>query len=318
MDTYEKKYKEAQKWIESIYSELSHEQQMEAEAFFPELAESEDEKIKKLLIEAVIQVLQDQYCSNRGVSKEKVVAWLEKQGEQKLADKVIKPKFHEGEWVVFNNRHDSVYQVEKIENYEYTLRHFLGGSMPLSFSHEDMIRAWTIQDARDGDVLTDDDYPCIFKSINEENVMFVYCGINGGGDFATKPESEDNIWSDYPECYFPATKDQRDTLFAKMKEAGYEWLEETKELKKIEQKSAEWSEEDEKMLNSFLHKVEVCNLLTNKEYAWIINKLKSLKPQNHWKPSIAQLNALSIVSKGNAPDDIEAIVSLYNDLKELT
>lgn len=29
---YEKKYKEAQKWIESIYSELSHEQQMEAEA----------------------------------------------------------------------------------------------------------------------------------------------------------------------------------------------------------------------------------------------------------------------------------------------
>lgn len=45
--------------------------------------------------------------------------------------------------------------------------------------------------------------------------------------------------------------------------------------------------------------------------------LKSLKPQNTWKPSIAQLNALSIVSKGNAPDDIEAIVSLYNDLKKL-
>lgn len=42
---YEKKYREAQKWIESIYSELSHEQQMEAEAFFPELKESEDERI---------------------------------------------------------------------------------------------------------------------------------------------------------------------------------------------------------------------------------------------------------------------------------
>ena len=46
--------------------------------------ESEDERIRKLLIEAVIQVLQDQYCSNRGVSKEKVVAWLEEQGEKKL------------------------------------------------------------------------------------------------------------------------------------------------------------------------------------------------------------------------------------------
>ena len=44
MDTYEKKYKEAQGWIEKIYPTLQHEQQMEAEAFFPELAESEDER----------------------------------------------------------------------------------------------------------------------------------------------------------------------------------------------------------------------------------------------------------------------------------
>lgn len=55
---------------------------------FPELRESEDEKIRKLLIEAVIQVLQDQYCSNRGVSKEKVVAWLEKQGEEAYYSKI--------------------------------------------------------------------------------------------------------------------------------------------------------------------------------------------------------------------------------------
>ena len=37
---------------------------------------------------------------------------------------------------------------------------------------------------------------------------------------------------------YPATKEQRDTLFAKMKEAGYIWDAEKKELKKIEQKSA--------------------------------------------------------------------------------
>lgn len=39
METYKKKYKDAQKWIESIYTELTHERQMEAEAFFPELKE---------------------------------------------------------------------------------------------------------------------------------------------------------------------------------------------------------------------------------------------------------------------------------------
>ena len=50
METYEKKYKDAQKWVESIYTELSHERQMEAEALFPELAESEDERIRKELL----------------------------------------------------------------------------------------------------------------------------------------------------------------------------------------------------------------------------------------------------------------------------
>lgn len=47
--------------------------------------------------------------------------------------------------------------------------------------------------------------------------------------------------------------------------------------KQLKNEMQEWSEEDEKMMNSFLHKVEVCNLLTNKENVWIINKLKSLK-----------------------------------------
>ena len=41
----------------------------------------------------------------------------------------------------------------------------------------------------------------------------------------------------------PATKEQRDLLFQKMKETGYEWDFEKKELRTIEQKST-WSEED--------------------------------------------------------------------------
>lgn len=269
----------------------------------------------------------------------------EKQSEQKPANKV-EPKFHEGEWVVFNNRHDSVYQVEKIENYEYTLRHFLGGSMPLSFSHEDMIRAWTVKDVRDGDVLTDGDYPCLFKSINEGNGMFVYCGINGCRNFVTKADGEDNIlWDDEPENYCPATKEQRDTLFAKMKEAGYEWDIEKKELKKIEdeeyngedygidglwhamnilektlgkvsgyqtddgflshqcaitavkklckQKASKWSEEDENRINHLIAYLEDKELFTAKDDIVYANWLKSLKPQNTWKPTDLQLDCLS-------------------------
>ena len=80
---YEKKYKEAQGWIEKIYPTLQHEQQMEAEAFFPELAESKDERIRKAIIN-VFSTHKD-YEMFFGASVEDIRTWLEKQGEQKAS-----------------------------------------------------------------------------------------------------------------------------------------------------------------------------------------------------------------------------------------
>jgi len=78
-----------------------------------------------------------------------------------------------------------------------------------------------------------------------------------------------------------------------------------------------WSEEDEQIKERL---IKLCTQYMIPDGVAITceNWLKSLKQRYTWKPNIAQLNALSIVSKGNAPDDIEAIVSLYNDLKKLT
>lgn len=81
-----------QEWIESIYTELSHERQMEAEAFFPEIKENEDERIKKWCIshfKACINVIKDndlykEYLSN------KVIAWLEKQDPKKFEEELEK------------------------------------------------------------------------------------------------------------------------------------------------------------------------------------------------------------------------------------
>lgn len=84
-----------------------------------------------------------------------------------------------------------------------------------------------------------------------------------------------------------------------------------------------WSEEDELMLKCVIGHFERqkrnCIEGGGRKNAMqeFIDWLKSLKDKYAWKPSIAQLNALSIVSKGNVTDDIEAIVSLYNDLKKL-
>lgn len=94
------------------------------------------------------------------------------------------------------------------------------------------------------------------------------------------------------------------------------WL---KSLKDCVQSKVEWSEADKNRFNNLIFLVECSNENepTKKGFINFINRLKSLRHQNAWRPSLAQINALSIVSKGSAPDDIEAIVSLYNDLKKL-
>ena len=91
---YEQKYKEALAWVESIYPELNHEHQMEAEAFFSELAKSEDERIRKVLIDYFNRYKEQEECGINtfyGIPTDNILAWLEKQG-QKPANKV-EPKF---------------------------------------------------------------------------------------------------------------------------------------------------------------------------------------------------------------------------------
>ena len=50
---------------------------------FPELAGSEDEKVRKALVEMVRDRTGDELWVDYNVHKEEVLAWLEKQGEQK-------------------------------------------------------------------------------------------------------------------------------------------------------------------------------------------------------------------------------------------
>ncbi len=79
------------------------------------------------------------------------------------------------------------------------------------------------------------------------------------------------------------------------------------------------SEEDEEMLNSFLHKLEVCDLLSIKECIWIKNKFKALK-QNTWKPSDEQITVLELASKYErvfTPKQIDILIGLKEQLKKL-
>lgn len=154
-----------------------------------------------------------------------------------------KPKFQEGDWVIFHpgcNAHQIVRVVENATSHTY------GYDTVDDYYFNDTaegVRLWNINDAKDGDVLHSIGLhnDCIFIFDRLDNWKFDadgdravatgYCCISIAAD-----KMEFGIQG--PDCIEvntvkPATKKQRDLLFQKMKEAGYQWDKEKRELKKI-------------------------------------------------------------------------------------
>ena len=124
------------------------------------------------------------------------------------------------------------YQIKNITEHEYTLVGCDGSVITHPIQDVDKsASAFTIQDAKDGDVLAMHAWAFIYNgNRGGGSCPGCYCGINTLGNFKVGVEHH---WTGKP--VFPATKEQRDTLFAKMKEAGYAFDFEKKELKKLGQ-----------------------------------------------------------------------------------
>ena len=201
----------------------------------PELKESEDEMIRKFLVdyfEVIKSTLTDGMW--KGFQIDKILALLEKQGEQKSVD-MAKPKFKVGDWVVCCD-----YEPEQIIGIRTNVYEMSNGDIRPFYMIDNNynIRPWTIQDAKDGDILIEkkDKKPFIFRGLldpSHPGYPVAYGGIEISDTFMSSSNSK--WWTDKEIC--PATKEQRDFLFQEMKEAGYEWDADKKELRKIEQKS---------------------------------------------------------------------------------
>lgn len=166
---------------------------------------------------------------------------FEKQGEQKPVDKV-EPKFKVGDWIVDNNV-KTPFLITGISNGKYDVVSIYGNDMAFSFREvERFYHLWTIQDAKDGDVLA-------FYSEYRGNKMVQvgiiekYVGKHGGCSNTFKiyvgVNWENNLQiGEYMGCsdIRPATKEQSEQLEKAMADAGYTFDFEKKELKKIEQK----------------------------------------------------------------------------------
>lgn len=206
---------------------------------------NEDEEIRNYFINAV-----KEQPNIHQEWKEKCLTWLEKQGEQndsdvedynsidphfgKSIDK-IEPNFNfkAGQWIVATGKR--VYLITKIEGFNVTLVDTDGNEYVFDTSSLEDGHLWTIADAKEGDVLsyvTDegDLWIMIYWSLYEPYEGHVHYHAllvnNNFSDKGTCCISIDNLK--------PATKEQRDLLFSKMKESGYEWDAERKELKIID------------------------------------------------------------------------------------
>ena len=232
---------------------------------FPELAESGDEKIRKGLIGYFRAGKCENISSYHGISTNDILAWLEKQAEQKTDDKV-EPKFEIGDLITNGIL---VGKIDEIHEHGY---HAYFGDHYADVPDVENWHKWTIQDAKDGDVLCT--YECgrpksvfILKGTPKKHYALgyhCYCNIMYPH---FESDSEKGCLSPNDEDVKPATKEQRDTLIKAITDAGYTFDFENKELKKIEQKPA-WSEEDEQYFN-FLEK-----LLNNLQVKSTENEIK--------------------------------------------
>lgn len=156
----------------------------------------------------------------------------EKQGEEK-PDKV-EPKFHEGDWIITPK--NKVLQITSIEGTSYR---FNNESHYWEIRYcDEQCRLWTLQEARDGDVLASEDKDKVFLyngKLDLRGRVCAYCGIYKTYDGLRFTKYAVGNYFTYKEPY-PATKEQRDTLEKAMTDAGYRWNSNEKKLEKIEQK----------------------------------------------------------------------------------
>ena len=273
-----------------------------AEEIFPELKESDDDRLKKAIIEFFES--EDDNTTYSLVRKKDIIAWLEKQGEQKptlpkwkykkdntplLRDSIIlnkyggvakspsgaivsdawvldydelaklpkeekiEPKFKVGDWII-----SSVLGTARIigvnDSNEFQLEYTDGKQ---EFSSIDYVNyaydKWTINNAKDNDVLAlswlEDknlwEKIIIFKKYHSEGVKGI-CSMPCVDGYGNTFKNGKMAFTDEEVPYYsktwtwnlhPATKEQRDLLFQKIKETGYGWDVDKKELKKLEKSS---------------------------------------------------------------------------------
>ena len=349
----------------------------------PELKESEDEMIRKEILNVFKELDEGTTICGRNYDYTKWIAWLERQGKQNMIplDKVInfldkqlvddkdevtgepfinfqnygtfketfisffkrkmlekqgekpiekvEPKFKVGDWVV---RGETIAQILDIQEQYYVGLDIDGDDFTSSrFLSDDKIHLWTINDAKEGDVLVASDETLFIFAGTKDNVAYYHYSLCKNG--SQEISDGKHAWKSANSCH-PATKEQSDTLEKAMADSGYRFDFETKELKKIGmvdnpkdynsidphfgkqiESRPSWSEEDKKKLNRIYRILTeaadehafslTCRLIGDKECMELQDFLRSLKPQpkQEWsEEDMKMIGTLVAIFEVNNPD----------------
>ena len=208
------------------------------EKYINNMSNKDDERLRKTAI-AFLKDFAEQGYENAV----ECIDWLEKQGEKEEPQvyetkdgkiitysetdgyKVVDPNFNEGDWVV--NKFGDSWHIDNLDKKNYQVSDGKGNYNYFPISKQDEMHLWTIQDAKDGDVLAASECYVVFKEIDGLNIKcyctYHYLGLNPSFYRDTLQNKD---------AFLPATKEQRDTLMKAMNDAGYEWDAGNKELKK--------------------------------------------------------------------------------------
>ena len=155
----------------------------------------------------------------------------------------VKPKFKVGDWVVSTRNPSLTYRIlesnvtNELGKLDYKVEIYSNGVYErtcfiTSNKMDEWGRLWTIEDAKDGDVLVSgSDNPFIYNGNIEFSFAGAYVGVSRD-ERIRLDMFPSKAWTSIKDVK-PATKEQRDLLFKKIKEIGYEWDYEKKELRNI-------------------------------------------------------------------------------------
>ena len=276
---YKQKYEQALEYMRTVYPTLNGAAKEDVEHYFPELKESEDEKIRKMLVE---QMERWHKCAieNNVVQDIKdsadAIAWLEKQGGKiDIVNKGYWRGYREG-------------KQEIIDKYSELEKQGKKSNIPQD-TEDDLRRQSTIQVLEYARSL--DAYNQYGKASINKNIAWL--------------EKQDP--KKHEEELEKAYKTADEVQYRKGFEDGVASV-----------KPVEWSEDGEMMINTIIYDLERHGGKEDSNYSAEINWLKSLKERYIWKPNEEQLSVLNEVINYAASDpSMHWNDYLYNILKQL-